>query len=379
MAALLHEKPFSGVNGSGKHNNWSIDTDRGVNLFKAGSTAEEQRRFMVFITAVVAGFARNADLVRLSVATPGNDHRLGGCEAPPGIMSVYPGRQLGEHIDRIISGGSVSGYKGQHVLRDLNIDPYEPQAVPAEDRNRTSPFPFVGNRFEFRAVGSSQSVGLPQTMLAIVAADGCCVLADEIEKRISNGSSAEAAVDGVVRDMLKKYQHIMFNGNGYSAEWQEEAGKRGLLNINNSVDAIKLYSSAKNKLLLKELRVLQPHEIHARQEIMLEQYTRLMVMEARLAVQMTTQHVLPAIARAMALDASNCIAAAPLRAVVEELNQQLHQLNDMHSVQAAEFARDVVVPTAGRLRALVDAVEPLIPHGMWTLPTYEQMLHSSRY
>eukprot|EP00698_Gefionella_okellyi_P005588 TRINITY_DN15087_c0_g1_i1.p1 TRINITY_DN15087_c0_g1~~TRINITY_DN15087_c0_g1_i1.p1 ORF type:complete len:703 (+),score=177.77 TRINITY_DN15087_c0_g1_i1:146-2254(+) len=385
MAALLHEKPFVGVNGSGKHNNWSIDTNDGVNLFKVGKSKDENIRFMVFMTAMISAVSQHGDLLRLAVGVPGNDHRLGACEAPPGIVSMYTGANLLEHLEGVVNGKPLEGY-GQRVHEiDIGVKRLGLQEVPTEDRNRTSPFPFVGNRFEFRAVGSSQSPGLPGTMLAAIAAEGCKQLADLVESKVGKGIPADKAVTEAVRETLKQHlPRAVFNGNGYSNEWVQEAKRRGLPNINNSVDAVSNFTAAKNLQLFSDHGILSKTEAHARQEIMHEGYAKQIALEAKCQVELARKQVIPAALRFSALLSGN--AAAP-HSLVENVKQNVRAANDtadalqgkLSSLHHAAEYRDQVVPLMGALRAACDGLEQVVPASEWTLPTYDQILHSVHY
>ena len=241
LVCLLHEKPFEGVNGSGKHNNWSLSTSDGENLVSPGKNPEKNLQFQLFLAAILAAVHNNAELLRLSAASPRNDHRLGGDEAPPAIISVYLGDQLDDIVNQIIENGEVTrAIKGR--VYEPHCSAIPPFKMDATDRNRTSPFAFTGNRFEFRMVGSSQSIGLPMTTLNTIVANTLCDMADELEK----AEDFETAAKKMVADMIREHKDIIFNGNGYSQEWVEEAARRGLPNIRSMVEAVDALLTKKN-------------------------------------------------------------------------------------------------------------------------------------
>eukprot|EP00697_Spironema_sp_BW2_P008162 gnl/Spiro4/22673_TR11186_c0_g1_i1.p1 gnl/Spiro4/22673_TR11186_c0_g1~~gnl/Spiro4/22673_TR11186_c0_g1_i1.p1 ORF type:complete len:609 (-),score=194.19 gnl/Spiro4/22673_TR11186_c0_g1_i1:531-2357(-) len=263
LAVLFHEKPFAGLNGSGKHNNWGLNTDTGVNLFVPGKSPADQSRFMAFVAVLVRGLDMHGDLLRCSVATANNDHRLGAQEAPPAIISLSTGRNLEEHIKRVVAGDDLPGYSSaSYSTLEFGTNAVPSLMRPREDRNRTAPFPFCGNRWEFRAVGSSQNIALPLMILNTIVADSMLALAKDLE----NGRPLRDAV----ANLFKQHQRVIFNGNGYSPEWHAEAARRGLPNLQNSVDATATFASDKNKQLFASMKVLGPEEVDARQTILFE-------------------------------------------------------------------------------------------------------------
>jgi glutamine synthetase len=288
LAVMFHEKPFKGINGSGKHCNWGLNTTSGENLFTAGKTPEEQARFMVMMAAMVRAVDLHGDLLRVSVAHAGNDHRLGAQEAPPAIISLYTGMNMEEHIDSIIAGGALEGYglRSENQLLPFGTKHVLPLSRPWEDRNRTAPLPFCGNRFEFRAVGSSQNICFPMAVLNTIISDSMKHMAEQLE----SGKSAR----DVAADIFKKHRRIIFNGNGYSQEWQDEAAKRGLPNLKNTVEALATFDSPKNRALFAENSVLKPEELASRSEIMYHSYTNQVKMEANCLLDMLKTGVLPA-------------------------------------------------------------------------------------
>ena len=264
IVTLFHEKPFAGLNGSGKHNNWGLNTDSGKNLFAPGSSTESQTDFFAFTAALARALHVHGDVIRVGVATAGNDHRLGAQEAPPAIISLYPGQNMEDHIRKIVAGGDLPGYssEGQQVMAGARSVSPIPAGI--EDRNRTAPFPFCGNRFEFRAVGSAQNIALPLALLNTAMAESIGILADRIE----GGESVRDAVAG----MFEEHMPVIFSGDGYSDAWPVEAEKRGLLNLRNTVDAVETFNSDKNQKLFESQKVFKPQELAGRQETMFEQY-----------------------------------------------------------------------------------------------------------
>jgi glutamine synthetase len=269
---LNHEKPFAGINGSGKHCNWGVNTDTGINLLTPGKTEESQARFMTFVAALARSVHIYGDTMRVGVATAGNDHRLGAQEAPPAIMSLYTGDLMMAHIESIISGGDLPGYGAAQTDISFGTTGIPPVTANLEDRNRTAPFPFCGNRFEFRAVGSNQNIAFPLAILNTAYADSLCELADIVE----GGKSARDAV----AEIFNAHKAVIFNGNGYADEWQTEAAERGLANLRTSPDAYDTFNSEKNLKLFSKHGVMTEEETHARREILEEKYTADVEMEA---------------------------------------------------------------------------------------------------
>ena len=392
LACLLHEKPFAGVNGSGKHLNWSIGDDLGNNLLNPGDTPHLNMQFLFFCMAVIRAVDVWQGLLRTSIAHAGNDHRLGANEAPPAILSVFLGDMLTEIFDQVEAGGAKSTKHGG--MLDIGVAALPKLPRDAGDRNRTSPFAFTGNKFEFRAVGSTQNVGLPATCLNVAVAESLDTLAAELEGRLAKGETLEAAVAALLRKNIKAHKRIIFNGNGYSAEWQKEAGKRGLLNLKNTVDALpELVKPAVIKAFEK-FKVLTAGELHARYEINLETYCKTVNIEAQLMVLMANRYVLPA-AFEYQKQVGQSVAAAKAGGVPskegKKVLSEIVKLTDAFRVQTgklaasldhasassekhAKYMRDTVVPGMARLRDLGDQIEVLIPHEIWPLPTYREML-----
>jgi glutamine synthetase len=392
LACLLHEKPFAGVNGSGKHLNWSIGDDLGNNLLNPGDTPHLNMQFLFFCTAVIRAVDTWQGLLRTSIAFAGNDHRLGANEAPPAILSVFLGDMLTEIFEQVEGGGAKSTKLGG--MLDIGVAALPKLPRDAGDRNRTSPFAFTGNKFEFRAVGSTQNVALPATCLNVAVAESLDTLATDLEGRLSKGDALEAAVAALLRKTIKAHKRIIFNGNNYSAEWHKEAGKRGLLNLKNTVDALpELVKPAVIKAFEK-FKVLTAAELHARYEINLETYCKTVNIEAQLMVLMANRYILPA-AFDFQTKVGQSVAAAKAGGVPSKEGKkhltQIVKLTDAFRVQNeklaaalehssasaekhAKYMRDTIVPAMTRLRDIGDQIEVLVPHEIWPLPTYREML-----
>jgi glutamine synthetase len=394
---LLHEKPFAGINGSGKHNNWSMATDYGENLLEPGHTPEANMRFVVFLTAVIRAVDKHADLLRLSIAHAGNDHRLGANEAPPAIISIYLGEQLSDIVDSLIAGTARSSDRAAARTMRLGVNTLPPLPRDATDRNRTSPFAFTGNKFEFRAVGSSQAIARPNKFLNAIVADSLQALADEIEKTRGE-KGIEAAIQAVVQSTLKAHKRVIFNGNGYSPEWHAEAERRGLPNLRNAVDAIGRYSAPENLALFERQGVLSAKEAESRMHIMFESYSKAIAVEAQTALSMAASMILPVALRHQEQVARSVSAARAagvkdlaaqethLRAVAQRTETLLAGIDELqrafdhaekHPGSVKEHAvtyRDTVVPAIARLRESVDALELLVDDELWPLPKYRELL-----
>jgi glutamine synthetase len=392
LACLMHEKPFAGVNGSGKHLNWSIGDDLGNNLLNPGDTPHDNMQFLFFTTAVIRAVDVWQGLLRYSIAHAGNDHRLGANEAPPAILSVFLGDMLTEIFEQVESGGAKSTKSGG--VLDIGVAALPKLPRDAGDRNRTSPFAFTGNKFEFRAVGSTQNVGLPATCLNVAVAESLDILATELEGRLKKGESLQTAVAAMLKATIKKHKRIIFNGNGYSEDWQKEARKRGLLNLKNTVDALPEIVRPEVAKAFERYKVLTPEELHARYEISLETYNKTINIEAQLMVLMAGRYILPA-----ALEYQKCVAQsiaaarsagvpnkegkkhlATLVKLVDGFIAQTGKLahavdhNSTSAEKHAKYMRDTVVPAMVKLRELGDALELMVPHETWPLPTYREML-----
>src|SRR5689334_12130418 len=292
LAALLHEKPFAGVNGSGKHNNWSLSDEFGNNLLGPGDTPHDNMQFLVFCAAVLRGVDKWQGLLRATIAHAGNDHRLGANEAPPAILSVFLGDQLSDIFEQLEKGAAKSTKHGG--VQDLGVSVLPKLPRDAGDRNRTSPFAFTGNKFEFRAVSSGQNIAFPNTALNAAMADALDTVATTLETAVAKGTKLEDAVKALLPKMAAEHKRIVFNGNGYSAEWQEEAAKRGLLNLRNTVDALPQIITKECVALFEKYKILNGRELHARYEVFLENYNKTINVEGQLMVLMANRYILPA-------------------------------------------------------------------------------------
>ena len=395
LQCLLHEKPFAGVNGSGKHNNWSMATDTGVNLLDPRDETHNNMQFLVFLAAVIRAVDMRADLLRASIASPANDHRLGANEAPPAIMSIFLGDMLSDILDQVESGTPKKTKSGGALDLGASTLPQIPRH--ASDRNRTSPFAFTGNKFEFRAVGSTASVAWPNTVLNTIVAESLDFVATELERKAGKNPSEaklETAVKAVLKDVLKKHRRVCFDGDGYSEAWHKEAARRGLPNLPSTADCLGVFASKSAKDLFSKYGVLSPRELEARHDVLVEHYNTVLAIEGRTLVQMVRTQVLPAALRAqeeLASAVSTTLAAdvdcadtqAELKsyvAMVDELRASVRELETLaarhHKDDVAEmrFLRDHVVPSMNRIRAACDALERVTPADLWPMPTYAEML-----
>jgi len=390
MEALLHEKPFAGVNGSGKHNNWSLATDTGLNLLEPGANPESNARFLLFIAAIVEAVDRYALLLRSSTAIAGNDHRLGANEAPPAIISVFFGDQLCEILDGIADGKAHSA-KGNHRI-ELGVTSLPTLPIDISDRNRTSPFAFTGNKFEFRMVGSSQSIATPNTYLNTAVAQVLSEFADKLEQ----APDKIIAINDIIKESYGKHRKVVFNGNGYSEEWVKEATRRGLPNIRSTVDALPILVQKETIELFEKHKVLTKAESESRYHIYLEKYSKQINIEAGVMVDMGKRIIFPAasaFAASLARDAGSLAAIGAVSSSIEkrakriaELSGEIHDETDRLEralveaqdieepfIQAKAY-REKVVPQMVTLRTKVDAVEKLVEKKAWPLPTYEELL-----
>jgi len=364
LAALLQEKPFQGVNGSGKHNNWSISTKEGAQLLNPAQLYEKTGKaeiFPVVMAAILSGLDQHGDLVRLSISSPGNDFRLGAMEAPPAVISTYLGEDMTAYLERFIAGASEP-YVPKTIPLSFGVDAIRPIEIPAEDRNRTSPFPYGGARFEFRAVGSSQNVGLVNTVLASVTAAGFKAISDRVQ-------AGEKAAD-VARDMLKKHFRVVFNGNGYDKEWPAQADKRGIWRINSGVEALQRFTAPKNVALFESLGVFNAAECEARQTVLLSHYVGTVECEAATLVDMINQHVIPSV-KASGLTEH----VQALQKAVKSVQAGLQGVHGADGpAKAATLARVLRLETMIEARKVVDNIEAVVPANAWTLATYKDLL-----
>mgnify|MGYP005770314079 FL=1 len=392
LYCLLHEKPFAGINGSGKHNNWSMSTDTGLNLLDPGSTPAENGQFMLFLTAVIKAVDEHQDLLRLSVASAGNDHRLGANEAPPAIVSVYVGEELAEVLDALEHDVKYRG-RGKKVMK-LGVDTLPDLPADTTDRNRTSPFAFTGNKFEFRMLGSTFSIAGPNIIINTIVADELRQFADELE----GAADFNAALHDLVVKNIREHKRIIFNGNNYTDEWKEEAAKRGLLNLKNSAEALPHFADKKNIELFERNGVFTEREVASRTEIMLDNYCKVLAIECLTMIEMGKKDIFPAVNRYIAelcalverkracklpadaelellrkLSADN----EALFAKANEIDRLLIEVKGCTgAATAARFFADRVIPVMQEMRAFADDMELNTAKEYWPFPTYGDILFS---
>lgn len=395
MICLLHEKPFAGVNGSGKHNNWSMITDEGVNLLEPGKSPHENAQFLLFLTAIIKAIDEYQDLMRVSIASAGNDHRLGASEAPPAIMSIFLGDDLEEILECIEQGTSYKNQGAGKMEIGVHVLPSFPKDT--TDRNRTSPFAFTGNKFEFRSCGSSMSVSGPNTILNTIVAEELKQFADELEK----ADDFTDALNDLIKKTIHEHKRIIFNGDGYSEEWKKEAAKRGLLNLPTTVDAMPTVLDKKNIDLFEKHRIYTEPEIRSRYEIQLDAYSKTINIEALTMVEMTKRQILPAVNRYVSRLAEAMtykLTANPLLAnsMEKDLLKKLSDLEDKAYVQVNElkklidkapscdsdklkcaaYYKDKIIPAMNKLREYCDEMEINTASDVWPFPTYGDILFS---
>merc|ERR1719210_2754415 len=374
LAVLFHEKPFAGINGNGKHNNWSVGTDTGLNFFYPGKTDPARQLFVTGIACLAYGLCQHNEVVRCSVATAGNDHRLGAQEAPPAIISLYPGTGFEAHVDAIIKGGPLLGYKAEKSAADPKAASAMPAVCGVEDRNRTAPFPFCGNRFEFRAVGSSQNCSFPIAVCNTIMASGMAALSDLIEGGMSHRDA--------VAKIFKDNRHVIFTGNGYSAEWPVEAAKRGLPNLNTTPLAVAAFNTPKAKALFDEMGVFTHEECDARAEVMFESYVTTLSVEVQTLIDMIETGIIPACVKDMAKYKAMPALAGEREATYTGIKAEADKLRALfekkpHDLKAeAAYLCDTVKPQMLTVRALVDKAEGLLEKGLYPYPTYEELIYS---
>ncbi len=392
LVCLLHEKPFAGVNGSGKHNNWSMSTNKGENLLEPGKTPESNAQFLLFLTAIIKAVDENQDLLRISVASAGNDHRLGANEAPPAIISMYLGDELYAILESIKDGKPYSNNKDSKMTIGVDVLPSIPKD--STDRNRTSQFAFTGNKFEFRSCGSSLSISGPNTTLDAIVAYTLKGFADELE----GASDFQSALQSLIKREITAHWRIVFNGNGYDASWVQEAEKRGLLNLKTTPDAVEHYLDAKNIKLFTEMGVYTKTEMESHYEIKLEKYAQVLNIEVETMLEMINKDILPAAFRYMrrvsktVIDLKNVVPSAKASAevalltkldcLVNELATKAEELSKKHLAAKGEsdvmaVARayvDSVIPAMAVTRAIADEIEPLVGENYKPYPSYEDLL-----
>lgn len=396
LQCLMHEKPFAGVNGSGKHVNWSLSTNTGTNLLDPRDETHSNMQFLVVLAAVIRAVDMHADLLRASIASASNDHRLGANEAPPAIISIFLGDMLSDIVNQLEKGSATSTKKGTDMELGARTLPQIPRH--SGDRNRTSPFAFTGNKFEFRAVGSSASIAWPNAVINTIVAESLDYAASELEKAVgANPTEAKlkAAVKKLLKQIIKDHKRIIFDGDNYSQEWHEEAEKRGLPNLKDTVDALDPLKTKKAKDLFKKYGVLNTVELEARYETYIEQYATKIRIEADTMVTIASTMILPAairyqgqVAEAVAKTRSADVDCEELRASLADLAEMVSQLKsntaslqsimenqrNLHGYEAAKVLRDKAIPAMNDLRTVADTLENIVADDLWPLPKYREML-----
>ena len=392
LVCLLHEKPFDGVNGSGKHNNWSMATNDGQNLLDPGSTPMENMQFLTFLCAIIKGIDEYADLLRISASSAGNDHRLGANEAPPAIISIFMGEELQGVLDALEAGTS---YKSESKVFEIGVDALPDFPKDSTDRNRTSPFAFTGNRFEFRMVGSSDNIGCPNSLLNAIVAGELSDIADKMEGVPADKFDDE--LKSLLVSIIKAHKRIIFNGNGYSDEWVAEAEKRGLPNFRSTVDCVPHYADPKNIALLEKFGVLSEKEIKARMEVLLENYAKTINIEALTMIDMAKKKYIPtciaytkelcdAVAVKKSLEICPCVEkelAEKVSGLTKDAYTATNKLEEAVAAAAAKDScvldmaksyREEVIPVMDALRAAVDGLEVILPSSKWPVPAYSDII-----
>lgn len=397
LVCLLHEKPFASVSGSGKHNNWSVSTDTGENLLEPGDTPNKNAQFLLFLVAVIKAVDEYQDLLRISVATAGNDHRLGASEAPPAIISIYLGEELDEILRSIESGEEYSAKQKTELKIGVSVLPPIPKD--STDRNRTSPFAFTGNKFEFRMVGSSANIACPNFILNAIVAEELRVFADRLE----GATDFNAELDLLIKDTIRNHKRILFSGNNYSKEWEKEAKERGLLNLKTTVDALPHYTERKNVELFERHKILSENEIHSRMEILLENYSNIVHIEALTAIDIARKEITPAVIgyqsfllkeinykKRSKIGLSRVLEREVVRKIASlsekfsyALDRLIHDTNNFNSstsnLEKAKYCKDKLLVDMEKVRKYADEMEVLIGRDFSTFPTYEDILYSVKY
>ncbi|MBU0580227.1 MAG: glutamine synthetase III [Candidatus Margulisbacteria bacterium] len=394
LVCLLHEKPFAGINGSGKHNNWSLSSNDGQNLLDPGKTPHANAQFLVFLVSVIAAVDKYADMLRASAATPGNDHRLGANEAPPAIISIFLGEQLTDIVEQLEKGEASSSKGGGQLKIGVSTLPSLPKDT--TDRNRTSPFAFTGNKFEFRMVGSSASISGPNVVLNTTVA----AVLDEVATRLEKAKDLNAEIQKILSQMIKEHKKVIFNGNNYSPDWVKEAEKRGLPNITSTVEALTYTLSDKNVGTFEKYKVFSKEEMESRFEIYLERYSKQINIEALTMIQMAKRQIMP-VAVEYTTKLADSIAA--VKAASGDVSVQEDTLKELsttlvsfknnlvklesetakaaniegNTLKHAETCRDKVFTTMAKLRQDGDKIETIVPSDIWPMPTYSEMLFLS--
>lgn len=392
LHCLLSEKPFAGVNGSGKHNNWSMFTNTGYNLLEPGDSPHESAQFLLFLTSVIKAVDEYQDLLRASVASAGNDHRLGGCEAPPAVISIFLGDELTEILEALEAGSHYNGREKTDMTIGVHMLPKFPKDT--TDRNRTSPFAFTGNKFEFRSLGSSDSISDANVVLNTIVAESLCQFADELEA----AEDFRSALHDLIVRTIHNHKRIIFNGNNYTEEWLQEAERRGLCRLDSAVDALPCYTAEKNIRLFEKHRVLSASELRSRRDIGLDSYAKIIAIESNTMIMMTRRQILPAVLRftgdiaaasrnihdaggelasGTELLASLCAGTDLMSRDLQHLENVLRDRPDNNDTEkAARYMHDVVLPAMADLRKSADALELLTDRTYWPFPTYDELLFS---
>lgn len=391
LRCLLHEKPFAGVNGSGKHNNWSITTDNGVNLLDPGKTPNDNIQFLLVLACMMKAVDTHADLLRQSASDVGNDHRLGANEAPPAIISMFLGEQLEDVVKQLVETGAATSLIEGGVL-ETGVSTLPDLVKDATDRNRTSPFAFTGNKFEFRMVGSADSIASPNTTLNAIVAEAFCEAADRLEK----AEDFDVAVHDLIKEYMTKHQRIVFNGNGYSDEWVVEAEKRGLPNIKSMVAAVETLTTEKSVKLFERFGIFTKAELESRAEVLYETYSKTINIEALTMMEMATKQIIPAVVSytkgladtVIAVEAAGVDSSVQkgllteVSALLKEMQSAVVTLKDVEAKASAmeegkaqaEYYRDVVKVAMEALRKPADELEMIVDKKAWPIPTYGELI-----
>lgn len=391
LRCMLHEKPFAGVNGSGKHNNWSITTDNGVNLLEPGQTPNENIQFLLILACIMKAVDTHADLLRQSASNVGNDHRLGGYEAPPAIISIFLGEQLEDVVNQLVETGKADSLKEGGVLR-TGVSTLPDFVKDATDRNRTSPFAFTGNKFEFRMVGSEDSIGSPNTTLNAIVAEAFCEAADRLEQ----AEDFDIAVHDLIKEYMTEHQRIIFNGNGYAKEWEEEAARRGLPNIPSMVEAVDTLITEKSIRLFEKFGIFTEAELRSRAEVLYETYAKTINIEALTMIDMANKQIIPAVMRfaktladtSLAVKEAggdNTVPTELLSAITAKLTETKQAVQHLEKEEKLAFDmprgkeqafryHDKVATAMTELRKPADELEKLVDKEYWPFPTYADLL-----
>ncbi len=376
LMVLFHEKPFAGINGNGKHNNWGLNTNRGANLFVPGDTQSDHRRFIAFVAALLRGVNKHGDLLRCGVSTAGNDHRLGAQEAPPAIFTLYLGKILEQHMKEIAAGGEIVGYGAEDKVIQVS-SPVADIKANLEDRNRTAPFPWCGNRFEFRSVGGNQHIAFPLAMVNAAMAESLLHMCDEID--------SGKGVDQVIRETIQDNQGALFSGDGYSSELFDFADRNDLFHLKSSPTAYLELTSQKNVALFTKLGIFNEREIKARQNVLLEAFTTDIQIEARTLLDILQTQILPVAMQDVRLDSESGFVSKALSKKKELVQSLLDAADNLSEVlgglpgedltEGAVYAQEAVKPAMNSARDFADQLEGLVDRRLWPLPTYSELVH----